>query len=201
MNNSSMFLVVCVFCGCEFVLSVAVNTSHISNENTLFSLLKSCLPHCYYFVPKWKQVSLLILLSHICLSPNENTLFWNPVAIHMHFCSSPNLMLSHPVHALARTIRCICKSWETFCICCIISVKVLYHNHHGVYSQINSHVIILTMHLQVTPSGRAHKSGLVTGDYITAINGQETKPLKHMQAMQLIKKSTQKVELTWWVYT
>ncbi len=56
------------------------------------------------------------------------------------------------------------------------------------------------MHLQVTPSGRAHKSGLVTGDYITAINGQETKPLKHMQAMQLIKKSTQKVELTWWVY-
>ena len=51
--------------------------------------------------------------------------------------------------------------------------------------------------IQVTPGGRAAKSGLIIGDYIVAINGELTKPLKHMEAQQLIKKSKQKVELTW----
>ena len=51
--------------------------------------------------------------------------------------------------------------------------------------------------IQVTPGGRASKAGLVAGDYILLVNGEDAKKLKHLQAQQIIKKSTQTVTLVW----
>ena len=51
--------------------------------------------------------------------------------------------------------------------------------------------------VQVTPGGRASKAGLVAGDYILLINGEDAKKLKHLQAQQIIKKSIQTVTLVW----
>jgi C-terminal processing protease CtpA/Prc len=51
--------------------------------------------------------------------------------------------------------------------------------------------------IQVTPGGRASKAGLVAGDYILFVNGEDSKKLKHLQAQQIIKKSIQTVTLVW----
>ena len=52
--------------------------------------------------------------------------------------------------------------------------------------------------IQVTAGGRASKAGLVAGDYILFVNGEDSKKLKHLQAQQIIKKSTHTVTLVWW---
>lgn len=53
--------------------------------------------------------------------------------------------------------------------------------------------------LQVTPGGRAAKAGLVAGDYILTINGENSKLLKHLQAQQIIKRTTTVLTLHWCV--
>ena len=51
--------------------------------------------------------------------------------------------------------------------------------------------------LQVTPGGKAEKAGLISGDYITAINNTNVKGLKHLDAKQLVIKATTTLELSW----
>lgn len=49
----------------------------------------------------------------------------------------------------------------------------------------------------MTPNGKAEKAGLVSGDYITAINSTSSDGLKHLQAQQLVVKAIGKLELEW----
>ena len=49
----------------------------------------------------------------------------------------------------------------------------------------------------MTAGGKAARGGLVAGDYITTINGEEGKKLKHLQAQQIIKNTRTELTLFW----
>ncbi|CAI8048263.1 PDZ and LIM domain protein 7 [Geodia barretti] len=48
---------------------------------------------------------------------------------------------------------------------------------------------------KVTPGGKAERSGLIPGDYITSINNTEVQGLKHLDAKQLIINSSSTLQL------
>ena len=51
--------------------------------------------------------------------------------------------------------------------------------------------------MQVSRGGKAEKAGLVSGDFVLTINSTPVEGLKHLQAQQLVIKSTATLELSW----
>ena len=51
--------------------------------------------------------------------------------------------------------------------------------------------------MQVTPGGKAQRSGLIGGDILLNINGVSTSSMKHHEAQRLIAASKTTLDLTW----
>ena len=52
--------------------------------------------------------------------------------------------------------------------------------------------------VQVSPGGKAEKSGIVPGDIIISINGLPCKSVKHHEAQKMVITSKDKLALAWY---